>query len=141
MLLDANVLLYSAMEDVPQHEQAKRWLKEALGGDQRIALPWQTIGSVVRILTQPRMFNPPRTGVDVWASIQEWLDCPVVWVPPTGERTAAILGGLIAKHQLTGRLIPDAQLAALAIEHGIPVVSADTDFARFPEVRWINPLA
>lgn len=141
MLLDTNVLLYALIEDVPQHDKAKNWLMAALDGDQRVALPWQTIGSVVRILTQPRMFNPPRTGVEVWASVQEWLDSQLVWVPSAGERTAAILGDLIKKHHLTGRLIPDAQLAALAIEHGIPVVSADTDFARFPEVRWINPLA
>ncbi|MGJ0558397.1 TA system VapC family ribonuclease toxin [Methylocystis sp.] len=141
MLVDTNILLYAVVEDIPQHSQAKEWLSNALAGDQRIAVPWQTIGSVIRILTQPRLFSPPRTGTEAWEIVRAWLDSPVAWVPPTTERTAAVLGELIVRHRVTGRLVPDAQLAALAIEHGIPIVSADTDFARFPEVRWINPLA
>lgn len=62
------------------------------------------------------------------------------WIRPVSRRTADILGTLVKRHRPVGRLVPDTQLAALAIEHGIPVVSADSDFARFPEITWINPL-
>ncbi len=65
---------------------------------------------------------------------------PNTWVPAATEHTARILGRLVVEHQVTGNLVTDAMLAALAIEHGLAVYSADSDFARFPEVRWINPL-
>jgi len=64
-----------------------------------------------------------------------------VWVPVPTERHADVLGGLVRKYHLAGNLVPDAHLAAMAIEHGLEVCSADTDFARFPEIRWHNPLA
>jgi len=63
-----------------------------------------------------------------------------VWIPPATERTLSILTDLITRYEITGNLIPDAQLAALAIEHGLELFSADTDFARFKELRWRNPL-
>ena len=69
-----------------------------------------------------------------------WVAAGPSWVPPATERTAAVLARLLVDHQITGNLVPDAQLAALAIEHGLTVCSADTDFARFDEVRWENPL-
>ena len=70
-----------------------------------------------------------------------WLDAPACWIPTAGEGTARVLGELLTSLDLRGNLVTDAQLAALAIEHGVPVVSADTDFARFTGVPWINPLA
>ena len=73
--------------------------------------------------------------------MRSWLDAEPTWIPPATERTAAILGELVAGHQVTANLVPDAMLSALAIEHGLVVMSADTDFARFGEVRWENPLA
>ena len=71
----------------------------------------------------------------------EWLAVPTVWVPAPTEAHADVLGALIRKYHLTGNLVPDAHLAAIAIEHGLEVSSADTDFARFSEIRWRNPLA
>jgi predicted nucleic acid-binding protein len=62
-------------------------------------------------------------------------------VPQPTESHAEVLGSLITTHQLRANLIPDAQLAALAIEHGLTLYSADTDFARFRELRWENPLS
>lgn len=71
----------------------------------------------------------------------DWLARRTAWTPRPGERYGEILSELILHHQIRGNLIPDAQLAALAVEHGLTVYSADTDFARFTEVRWQNPLA
>lgn len=141
MLLDANVLLYAVDQSSAQHERCAAWLTEAFNGQRRIGLPWQTIGAFVRISTHPRVFARPLTAAQSWAVVEHWLDAPTTWVPEAGERTARILGTLITEGHLHGNLITDAQLAALAIEHGIAVVSTDSDFARFPAVQWVNPLA
>ena len=75
------------------------------------------------------------------AQVDAWLSAPATWVPgPTGDHWR-VLAGLIDRYELRGNLIPDAHLATLAIEHGLELYSADTDFARFTEVRWVNPLA
>lgn len=140
MLLDANLLLHAVDEQSRHHAAASEWLTDTLRGDRRVALPWQTIGAFERIVTHPRLTENPMSGAQAWALVQDWLDVPLCWIPPTSERTARILRQLIDRHALTGNAIPDAQLAALAIEHGLSVVSADSDFARLPEVRWENPL-
>jgi uncharacterized protein len=62
-------------------------------------------------------------------------------VPSATDRHVEVLGGLVTRYQLRGNGVPDAHLAALAIEHGVLLCSVDTDFARFTEVRWVNPLA
>jgi len=141
VLLDANVLLYAVDESSPHRGPAERWLREAFGGERRIAIPWQTVGSFLRIATHPRVFARPLRADQAVGVMKVWLDAPQAWMPNASARTVQILHGLIGTHHLTGNTVPDAQLAALAIEHGIPVVSADSDFARFPEVAWINPLA
>lgn len=97
-------------------------------------------GSFVRIVTDPRVKTDPLSSERAWAYIEAWLAEGPAWIPPATERTARVLQSLVATHSITGNLVPDAQLCALAIEHGLEVMSADTDFARFPEVRWRNPL-
>lgn len=141
MLLDANVLLYAVDETSDHFDAASAWLVAALNGARRVALPWQTIGAFVRIGTHPRIVDSPLTAVEAWNHVSAWLAADPVWIPPATERTASIYGELSARHGVTGNLVPDAMLAALAVEHGLTVVSADSDFARFPEVAWTNPLA
>ncbi len=141
MLLDANVLLYSIDRSSRHHAPCAGWLSEAFSSPRRVGLPWQTIGAFLRISTHPRVFSRPLRPDQAWEVVQRWLDAPNSWVPETSDATARILGGLIVDLDLRGNLITDAQLAALAIEHGVAVVSIDTDFARFPGLRWVNPLA
>lgn len=140
MLLDANVLLYSIDRSSRFHAPCAAWLSDAFSGPRRIGLPWQTIGAFLRISTHPRVFARPLQPDQAWAVVEHWLAAPTCWVPEATGNTARILGDLVRNHELRGNLIADAQLAALAIEHGVAVVSADTGFARFPSVRWINPL-
>lgn len=140
MLLDANLLLYAADESSPHHERAAAWLTEVLNGDRRVAIPWQSIGAFLRISTHPRITSEPLSGPEAWLFVSNWLSADPAWIPPATERTAAVLERLIQAHGVTGNLITDAQLAALALEHGLAVYSADSDFARFPEVEWVNPL-
>jgi len=141
VLLDANLLLYAVDAVSPHNDAAASWLQSALTGNRRVALPWQTIGAFMRIITHPRVTANPLSAVDAAGCVHAWLEADPIWIPPATERTASVLRDLIVRHQLTGNLVPDAQLAALAIEHGLTVMSADTDFARFTEVRWQNPLA
>jgi toxin-antitoxin system PIN domain toxin len=141
MLLDANVLVYSIDRSSPHHGRCADWVRSAFTGPRRIALPWQTIGAFLRIATHPRVFSRPLSSNQAWSHIEKWLAAPNCWIPEATERTARILGDLINELDVRGNVVTDAQLAALVMEHGVPVVSADSDFARFPEIRWINPLA
>lgn len=140
-LVDANLLLYAVDATSPHHRAAHAWWEGMLNGSSRVGLPWQTIGAFVRIATHPRVTRRPLGAEVAWGYVAEWLGVDVVWVPPATERTVEVLGGVLQRSGVTGNLVPDAQLAALAIEHGLTVASADSDFVRFPGVRWINPLA
>jgi toxin-antitoxin system PIN domain toxin len=141
MLVDANLLVFAVHERSPFHAPAKEWVTKRLNGARRVGFPWQSLGAFLRIVTHPRAFERPLDPDTAWSRVADWLACDVAWIPEPGERHADILGELITRHQVRGNLIPDAQLAALALEHGLSVCSADTDFARFTEISWENPLA
>lgn len=141
MLLDANLLLYAVDASSDRHDDAARWLTGVLNGDRRVGLPWQTIGAFLRISTHPRVAANPLSGAEAWRYVGAWLEAPPTWIPPATERTASVLAALVTDTPVTGNLVPDAQLAALAIEHGLVLCSADTDFGRFKDLRWENPLA
>jgi toxin-antitoxin system PIN domain toxin len=140
MLLDANILLYASDAGSPQHQPAAALLTSLMNGTRRVGLPWQTIGAFVRISTNPRAYVSPATGPEAWSWVEGWLARDVAWIPPATEATARVYGQLCSQLSVTGNLVPDAMLAALAIEHGLELWSTDTDFARFPGLRWRNPL-
>lgn len=141
MLVDANVLLFAVDERSPFHERARDWLADRLNGARRVGLPWQSLEAFLRIATHPRAFERPLTPEQAWQRVRDWLASDVSWAPQPGARHAAVLGELIVRHDLRGNLIPDAALAALALEHGLTIYSADTDFARFAEVSWEDPVS
>ncbi len=141
MLLDANLLLYAVHAGVPQHEATAEWLTEQLNGSRRVGLPWQSLGAFMRISTHPRAFERPLAPATAWERVTDWLSSPVAWIPQPGPAYARTLGELVIANEVRGNLVTDAQLAALAIEHGLTLCSTDTDFARFADLRWINPLA
>ncbi len=140
MIVDANLLLFAIDADAQQHHVAADWWRKVLAEPSRVGLPWQTIGAFLRISTHPRVYRRPLPVAQAWSVISNWLAAPNVWVPQASARTAGILGELIETTGATGNLVTDAQLAALGIEYGVTVASADTDFARFPGCRWVNPL-
>jgi toxin-antitoxin system PIN domain toxin len=141
MLIDANLLLYASLEDFPQHQAAKAWLDPLLGGPRRIGLPWPSLLAFVRITTNPRLFERPLATDLAWKQVEAWLGCRSTWIPSPGDRHAEILGQLLTQSQASGNLVPDAHLAALAIEHGLTLCSRDQDFASFPGLNWLDPLA
>lgn len=140
MLVDANLLLFAVDEASAFHARTRDWLTERLNGSRRVGLPWQSLGAFVRIATHPRASAEPLRPEEAWERVTDWLACQVAWIPEPGPRYAELLGNLVVRHGVTGNLVSDAQIGALALEHGLTVYSADTDFARFPEVSWQNPL-
>lgn len=141
MLVDANLLLYAVDRSSPFHEPARTWWQDCLNGTSRVALPWPTLLAFVRIATHPRASSNPLPVERAWAYVCDWLARPVTWIPPETEAHADVLGGLVVRYRLRGNLVTDAHLAALAMCHGLSIASADTDFARFREVTWTNPLS
>jgi hypothetical protein len=140
VIVDANLLLYAVDEAAAQHTAARSWLEEALNGSVQVGLPWPSLLAFVRIATHPRVSRHPLTSDGAWTIVEGWLAAATVWIPGPTARHADVVGDIVRSHGLTGNLVPDAHLAALAIEHGVALCSADTDFARFPQIRWINPL-
>ena len=140
MLVDANLLLYAVDETSAEHDAARLWLIEQLNGNRRVGLPWPSLLAFVHISTHPAASAHPLHPDDAWRFVEEWLAAPTVWIPGPTDRHATVLGDLVRRYRIGGNLLPDAHLAALAIEHGLEVWSADTDFARFREIRWSNPL-
>ena len=140
ILVDANLLIYAHVETFPQHDQALDWLDERLNGTARVGLPWPNLLAFVRLVTNPRVFEQPETVDAAWEQVEEWLDCPPVWIPQPTNRHREIFGPLMKKQNLQANLVSDAHLAALAIEHGLTLCSTDGDFGRFTDLRWENPL-
>jgi toxin-antitoxin system PIN domain toxin len=140
MLIDANLLLFAVDSTSAWHSAAAGWLTEQLNGPRRVGLPWQSLGAFLRISTHPRAVERPLAPDQAWSQVEEWLAAEAAWVPVPTERHAEVLGSLVKRHRVGGNIVPDARLAALAIEHGLSICSADSDFARFTEARWENPL-
>jgi uncharacterized protein len=106
-----------------------------------VGIPWPVLGAFLRISTHPRAAERPLAPEAAWGYVDGWLASAPAWIPTPTDRHAEVFRRLVVDHQLRGNLVSDAHLAALAIEHGLTVCSTDSDFARFPEVRWRNPLA
>jgi toxin-antitoxin system PIN domain toxin len=141
ILVDANLLLYAVNLDAPEHGRAKPWLDAALSGATRVGLPWPSLLAFVRLSSNPVVVRRPQTPAAAWQQVRSWLDADVAWVPVPGDRHAEILQPLIALSIMSSHLVSDAHLAALAIEHGLTLCSTDGDFAKFPGLKWHNPLA
>ena len=141
MLGDDNIMLSGVDAENPFDERAKTGLEQALNGPRRVGIPWTSSTAFVRIATNPRALRNPLNARDAWSIVTEWLDAPSAWIPEPGPGYRHSLGELLARHDLRGNLVSDAALAALCIEHGLEMISNDSDFARFPALSWQNPLA
>jgi uncharacterized protein len=141
VLVDANILLYAVDEASPFHAAARDWMEAQLNGSRRVGIPWSSLTAFVRIATHPRALVDPLAPGEAWEHVEAWLDAPTTWTPAPGRGHREILGRLLQGLDLRANLVTDAVLAALCIEHGLTIVSADSDFARFTEVAWLNPVA
>ena len=141
ILVDANILLYACNSAAAPHAKSRDWLDEKLNGAAPVGLPWPSLLAFLRIATNPRAFRNPLTTAAAREQVSNWLSAETVWAPEPTEHHAAVLGKLLALPGVYGNLVPDAHLAALAIEHGLTLCSTDGDFARFPGLTWLDPLA
>ena len=140
MLIDANLLVYAVDSEAATHERSKEWLDATLNGPERVGIAWSSLLGFLRLTTHPRVMARPLTMTESWRQVESWLAQDNVWVPTPTSRHGEILGRILAAGQLSASHVPDAHLAALAIEHGLTVYSNDSDFARFADLRWVNPL-
>ena len=115
-------------------------LDRQLSGTARVGLPWQSLLAFARIIANPRVLERPEPLSAAWRQVEDWLDQEPVWIPLPTDRHRETLAGLLEQAAWSPSLVPDAHLAALAIEHGLTLCSTDGDFARFPGLRWENPL-
>jgi hypothetical protein len=140
ILVDANLLVYAHVASFAQHQKARESLDGRLSGAAPVGLPWTSLIAFLRLVTNPRVFEHPEPIGLAWRQITAWLGCETAWIPQPTERHCEILEALLADPGIHGPLLQDAHLAALAIEHGLLLCSVDTDFLRFPGLRWENPL-
>jgi len=140
ILVDANLLLYAYYPKAEQHAASREWLEAALAGPRLVRFAWLTLWGFLRIATNPRVFERPLSNAEAAAAVSSWLEQPVAGILEPGERHWELLRGLLHEGQASGPLVMDAALAALAIEHGATLCSVDRDFARFPDLKWMNPL-
>lgn len=140
ILVDTNLLVYAWNEGASQHEAAALWLEERLNGLTGVGLPWPSLLGFVRLVTNRRIFQGARTPDEAWAQVDEWLALQNVFTPEPTDRHPEILRALMKE---VGRPehVPDAHLAALAIEYGLTLQTTDRDFARFSGLKWENPIA
>ncbi len=140
-LPDINVLIYAHREDAREHERYAAWLRQLANGREPFALSSFTLGGFLRIVTNPRIFDPATPMTVALDFCRRLRGRPrSVFIQPS-DRHWEILVDQIEKTNIRGPLVSDAYLAALAIEHGCELVTTDGDFARFPELRWRHPLA
>ncbi|MDN5570424.1 MAG: type II toxin-antitoxin system VapC family toxin [Propionibacteriaceae bacterium] len=140
-VVDANVLLYSVNADSEHHERSRAWLDSALSGADTVGFTWLVLIAFVRISTRPGIFPRPLTTEQATDEVSAWLSTPgAVILEPSSQHPVA-LARLLGAVGTGGNLVNDAHLAAIASEHRATVVTFDTDFARFPGVRWQPPAA
>lgn len=141
ILVDANILLYAEDSLHPRHQQARVWWDDQLSQTGPVCLCWTVLSAFIRIGTNPRVFEHPLSLEQAIALIQSWLDQPCTRVVRPTERHWTIFQQMLTDGQAVANLVTDAHLAALAIENGCELASTDSDFARFPKLKWSNPLS
>ena len=140
IVLDANILLYAYDATSARHTAARAWVEQVFSGTAPVGLPWQTIAAFLRILTNVRLPGDRLTPREAVSIVDGWLEQPCVQTLAPGELHWGLFRQMLVEGQAAGPLASDAHLAALTIECGGVLHTTDRDFARFPSLRWTNPL-
>ncbi len=139
ILADVNVLVYAHRQDAPNHVAFRRWLEAVMRSDEAYGMSDIVLAGFLRIVTHPRVFKTPTPLNQALAFAREVREQPNCIVVMPGDRHWEIFGRLCRAAGVRGNLVPDAYLAALAIEAGCEWVTTDHDYARFPGLRWRTP--
>jgi hypothetical protein len=140
ILLDVNVLVYACRRDADRHAEYHAWLSETLNGDEPVGIYPESLGAVVRITTHARVWKNPITIADALAFTDAVRSAPASIPVQPGDNHWSVFTELCTASKIKGNLVPDAWIAALAIENGCTLVTTDADFARFRGLRWQAPL-
>ena len=137
---DANILLYAWDSSSALHSPAKAWVEASFSSGDQVGIAWQNIAAFLRIVTNPRLLAHRFTMHEAVGVVESWLDQPAVTILTPGEQHWRLLRDILFQSQVVGPDVTDAQLAALTIEYGGTLYTTDRGFARFPGLRWANPL-
>ena len=140
LLPDVNVLVYAHREEAPEHVAYADWLSRVAGGPAPFALSPLVLSGFLRVVTNPRVFKQPTPQATALDFVDHLCKVPTSRVLLPGPANLAIFLRLCRESGATGKLVADAYHAALAVEHGCELVTADADFSRFPGLRWRHPL-
>jgi toxin-antitoxin system PIN domain toxin len=142
-LVDTNLLVYATFADAPEHGRAREWLEARLAeGEGTVALCWPVVYAFLRLITSARVFGQHAVTVrDGWAVAAVYLEQPAIRLVAAGAGHAGIAAELGATPGLRSDDIPDVEIAALAIEHGLVLATHDHGFRRFSRLRVVDPLA
>lgn len=138
---DVNLLLYAYDAASLFHAKANAWWRECLSGTEIVGLPCVVMFGFVRIATNPRAFQHPMTPREAAGHVRSWLAQPNVQLLDSGPRHVEPVLKLLESLGAAGNLVTDAQIAVVALEHGAVLHTSDSDFIRFPGLRWFNPIA
>ena len=138
--IDANLLLYASDTSAAHHQASRRWLENTLSSEEPTGIPWAAVLAFLRVGTNPRIRRNAFSLEEAIDIVAGWFERPTVTLLNPGERHWEILREMMTKGQARGPLVTDAHLAALAIEHGAALATTDRDFARFPGLKFFNPL-
>ena len=138
---DINVLIYAYDSESPFHEQALTWWQDCLSGTEPVGFVPVVLFGFMRVSTSPRAFRHPMATTEAAGHLRSWLGQPIAQVlTPSAQHIEQVLE-LLEQIGTAGNLVTDAQIAAVAIEYDATVHTSDTDFVRFPGVRWLNPIS
>lgn len=140
LLVDTNVLIYAHRQDAERHAEYRAWVQAMVDGPEPYAVSDFAVNGLVRVVTNPRAYPDPTPLGRALAFAGDIRNQPHAEVVNPGPRFWPIFIDVCRNAKAYGKLIPDAYLAALAIEHGCELVSDDRDFRRFPRLRWRHPL-
>jgi uncharacterized protein len=138
---DINLLLYAHLDSFPEHPLARVWWEQCLSENRDVGIPSTVLFGFIRVATNRRIFDPPMSVESALSVVESWLSRPHVRILSPGPRHLAIAFELLRALGTAANLTTDVQIAALAIEYQAEVHSGDTDFARFPQLRWSNPIS
>ncbi|MDE0154973.1 MAG: type II toxin-antitoxin system VapC family toxin [Gammaproteobacteria bacterium] len=140
ILVDANILIYAVNRDADQHRKARNWLEQALSGTTEIGFAWIVILAFIRVTTRAGIMARPLHFTHALSYVDGWLSQSNATLVSPGERHWPIFRNLLSGTGSAGNLTSDVHLAALAVEYGAEIYSADYDFRRFTGITHINPL-
>jgi len=141
MLVDTNVLIYAHRRNADRHKEYRDWLTGLIAGPEPYAVSDFAVTGMIRVVTDRRIYKDDTSTIEEAISFAtEIRDQPHAMVVSPGSRFWPIFTGLCRSASAAGKVVPDAYLAALAIEHGCEFITTDTDFTKFPGLRWRHPL-